>query len=183
MKKSYLLIITLLISSISFACSCNKTLNFFKGAKIADKVILGKIINREFKVDDGTKLFDSEKLEKHFADNKGKVFHYVEILTVEIIETIRGKKEENTIEIYGGNFDSCWSSLSYLKINEFYIISLFETINPLEYDKPIENNIGYELGACQNSSLSIDSDLNKVKGFLRKKKRTISYEKLKRKIT
>ena len=183
MKKNQLFIITLLISSISFACSCNETLNFFKGAKIADKVILGKIINREFKVDDGTKLSDSDKLEKHFADNKGKVFYYVEILTVEIIETIKGKKEKNTVEIYGGNFDSCWSSLSYLKINEFYIISIFETINPLEFGQSVHNNIGYELGACQNSSLSIDSDLNKVKGFLRNEKKTITYRKLKRKIT
>jgi hypothetical protein len=166
-----------------YACSCNKTLNFVKGAKIADKVILGRIIKREFKVDDGTKLYDNDKLEKYFIKNKGKVFHYVEILTVEVIETIRGKKEGTTIEIYGGNFDSCWSSLNYLKTNESYIISLFETINPLEFDKPIENSFGYELGACQTSSLSINSNLDEVTGIIRKKKKTISYEKLKRKIT
>jgi len=73
--------------------------------------------------------------------------------------------------------------LNYLKTNESYIISLFETINPLEFDKPIENSFGYELGACQTSSLSINSNLDEVTGIIRKKKKTISYEKLKRKIT
>jgi len=158
-------------------------LNFFKGAKNADQVILGKILKREFKVDDGTIIYDNDKLEKHFTENKGKVFHYVEILTVEIVETIRGKKDKKVIEVYGGNFDSCWNPLTYFKINQFYVISLFETINPLEYDTPLEMKLGYELGACQNNFLSVNSDLDKVTGILRKKKKTITYEKLKRKIT
>ena len=43
------------------------------GGTVVGFFILGKILKRELQIDDGTILYDNNKLEKYFEENKGKL--------------------------------------------------------------------------------------------------------------
>ncbi len=185
MRNIILIFFILLTYSKVSACSCTKQVSFIKGAKHSDIAILGKITDRQFKIDDGTVLNKEGDVKEYFIKNKGKVFFYVEILTIEIVESIRSKMNKGEkIKLHGGNANSCWSSLSKLKKDKLYVLSLNESYALLPYTIK-KTDIAYELNVCcYSSSLELSSDKKNVTGIIRKKKvKTIPYRKLIQKIT
>src|SRR5690606_16548949 len=153
-----------------------------RGVKVADKVVLGKVLRREFLFDDGKKVKDIDAVKKYYDQNKGKVFFYVEVVTIEIVENLKGpiQGQVKIIELYGGNFDSCWGSLEFLEIDKFYVLSMQDYFYPFQGENG-GDRWGYELGTCYHSSLVYNNEKREVTGILRKEKvKTIPYSRLKK---
>ena len=181
MKKTILTIISLLISAITLACSCDWGGNFIKVSKYAELIVKGKIITHEFHSENG-KSFQSLKDFLEETENE----NYTESIIIEVIETIRGEEKWNRIEIYGSDGADCLIGLQHFKIGKTYIFSLVTSVHT-DYSALPKVNRLYSIEGCSENWLEYLTETNEVKGLIKgrntKKLRIYKYDKLKRKIT
>ena len=178
MKKGILTIILLLISTLTFACSCKWGGNFISTSKYSEVIIKAKVIEMLWHFEDGETL-SSEESYGDYLIKTGKE-HYQSI-RVEVIELIRGKEQRKTFEIYGSDGVDCRESIHLFEIDKIYIFGIYKT-EKTEYSQPNEDENDYAIGGCSENWLEYLSETNELKGYIkgknRRKKRKYSYEKL-----
>jgi hypothetical protein len=188
MKKTLVLLIMLLISIKTTACSCEWSGNFLKIANNSELVIKGKIIEHIYHTENGKRFTDFDEYFEETLNNEFDSFYGTgESIKVEIIEIIRGKESRKVIEIFDTDGADCRASIQEFKTGEIYI---FATYKPHRSGAklPNESDNDYAIGSCYESTLKYLPKTNEVFGMIkgksnRRKNRKYCYEKLKRKIT
>jgi hypothetical protein len=183
MKKQILTIILLLISSLTFACSCKWGGNFIKSSKYSEVIIKAKVIEMLWHFENGKTLSSEESFGDYLIKTDKE---YYQSIKVEVIELIKGKEERKTFEIYGSDGVDCRESIHLFEIDKIYIFGIYKT-QKTEYSQPNEDENDYAIGGCSEKWLEYLPETNEVKGYIkgknRRKKRKYSYEKLLKKIT
>lgn len=182
MKKQIITIILLIISTLTFACSCKWGGNFIKSSKYSKVIIKAKVVEMLWHFEDGKTLSN----EGNFGDYLIKTDkEYYQSIKVEVIELIKGKEERKTFEIYGSNGVDCRESIHLFKIDKTYIFGIYKT-QKTKYSQPNEDENDYAIGGCSEKWLEYLPNTNEVNGYVkgknRRKKRIYSYEKLLKKI-
>ena len=183
MKKQILTIILLLISSLTFSCSCKWGGNFIKSSKYSEVIIKAKVVELLWHFEDG-KTLSSEENFGDYLIKTNKEYH--RSIKVEVIELIKGKEKRKTFEIYGSDGVDCRESIYIFEIDKIYIFGIYKT-KKTEYSQPNEDENDYAIDGCSEKWLEYLPETNEVKGYIkgrnRRKKRKYSYEKLIKKIT
>ena len=184
MKKTLVILITLLISIKSIACSCDWSGNFLRIANISELVIKGKVIEHIYHTENGKRFTNYEEYISETLNNEFDPYYGTgESIKVEIIETLRGKVKRKMIEIFDTDGADCRASISDFKAGSIYVFATYKpkrTVSKL----PNETENDYAIGSCYESTLKYLPKENKVLGmiegkFYKRKTRKYSYEKLK----
>jgi hypothetical protein len=183
MKKQFLTIILLLVSTLTFACSCKWEGNFIKSSKYSEVIIKAKVIEILWHFKDGKTFSNDERFGDYLSNTNQE---YYQSIKVEVIELIKGKEERKNFEIYGSDGSDCRGSIHLFKINKIYIFGIYKS-QKTEYSQPNEDENDYAIGGCSEKWLDYFPETNKVKGYIKgknsRKMRKYSYEKLLKKIT
>lgn len=177
MKKLSLTLIFILISTLTFACSCSWT-NFLKASKNSELIIKARVLKHNYYLPNGKlrnlTLIDSLDYSGHS-------------ITIELIEILKGNAKRKTFEIYGGNGWDCRPPLQNFKMNKIYIFSIYKT-DRTKLSQTQEDSKDYSLYSCSEFLIEYFPETNEVKGRLRGKKSSIkeriwTYDKFLKKIT
>ena len=183
MKKQIFTIILVLVSTLTFACSCKWGGNFIKSAKHSELIVKAKVIKTFWHFENGKTSNNETDFEKYVMNTNQEFYQSIQ---VEIIELIKGKEKRKVFEIYGSNGVDCRDSVHQFKIGKIYIFGIFKS-QKTEYSQPNEDEKDYAIWGCSEKWLEFLPKTNQVKGFIkgknRRKKRIYSYEKLLKKIT
>jgi hypothetical protein len=187
MKKTSLILITLLISIKVSACSCEWSGNFLKIANNSELVIKGKIIEHNYHTENGKRFKDYDKYFAETLKNEFDPYYGTgESIKVEIIEIIKGKEKRKIIEIFDTDGADCRASIREFETGKTYI---FATYKPgrTGMKLPNETENDYAIGSCYESTLEYLPKENKVFGMIKgksykRKNRKYNYAKLKCKI-
>ncbi|RBW54136.1 hypothetical protein DS884_18210 [Tenacibaculum sp. E3R01] len=183
MKKQILTIILLLISSLTFACSCKWGGNFIKSSKYSEVIIKAKVVEMLWHFEDGKTLSSDDNFGDYLIKTDKR---YYQSIKVEVIELIKGKEVRKIFEIYGSDGVDCRESIHLFVIDKIYVFGIYKT-QKNEYSQPNEDEKDYAIGGCSEKWLEYLPETNEVKGYIkgknRRKKRKYCYEKLKEKIT
>jgi hypothetical protein len=185
MRKTFLTVIALFLTSICLGCSCIWGGNFIKSAKKSNGLVFkGKVIGSYYHFEDGTiinRLNQDIFSNKLFDDNKSfRLF-----IKVELDEIIKGEVETNLINIYAGDGVSCIRNVDGFNSGSIYLFSAYETWLSLE-EKNSSHNMQYVLGSCSESSLLYLPESKEVKGYItginNRKIKKMKYRKIVRKL-
>ena len=186
MKKLHITYLTLLFTTLTFACSCDYGGNFINSSYFSPIVIKGKVVKMFYHFVDGKRI--NSKNQKEFTsylikDNQD----YFESIQVEIIELIKGIENRRTIEIYGSDGADCRAGVNDFEIGKIFIFSLNYTTDSFS-EIPNEKDNDFILRGCSETWLEFIPKSNEVHGQIkgkshRRKSRNYSYDKLIQKIT
>ena len=186
MKNLSITYMTLLISTMTFACSCEYGGNFINSSYLSPIVIKGKVVDMFYHFVDGKRV--NSKNQEEFKDYLIKEDQvYFESIRVEVIELIKGTENRKIIEIYGGDGADCRAGVYDFEIGETFIFSLNYTTDSFS-DLPNEKDNDFILRVCSETWIEFIPKNNEVRGQIkgksfRRKTRKYSYDKLIRKIT
>jgi len=172
MRKILLTTVFLLISFMSFGCTCLWGGNFIKANKDSrSDVVTGKVIGMYYLFGDKEVLDKGEETDlNQYSDRPFKKF-----VRIKIEEVIKGNVHTNTIDLYSSFGFDCTEDLSYLETDKWYVISL------------ITRNDEFRVHSCSENILEYFPKQNmvtgKIKGNFKKSMRFYNYDKLKRKIS
>src|SRR5690554_2652409 len=124
MKKPILAIIFILISTLTFACSCYWGGNFIKTAKNAELVVLAKVVERNFHLENG-KTFTTleEAVNASFEEEYDHPPEFYESIDLEIISVVKGKEKRKIIRIFASNGADCRTGVRDFEINKVYLMT------------------------------------------------------------
>ncbi|WP_313115282.1 hypothetical protein [Aequorivita sediminis] len=185
MKNPILTIIFILSSTLTFACNCFWDGNFIKTAKNAELVVLAKVVERNFHLENG-KTFTTleDAVNASFEEEYNHPPEFYESIDLEIISVIKGKNKRKIIRIFASNGADCRTGVRDFEISKVYLM----TPNLSQYEEmPTEKYDHYFLGNCSETSIEYNPELKKVYGWIKGKKRKekiyYDYNKLIRKIS
>lgn len=165
MKKTLVLLFTLLISIKSFACSCEckGDCSFNNISKGSEFVALVKVIEYSD--------FLNEKIDGY----NGKM---PLSMTVEIIEKYIGSEKRKKIKIWGDNGVLCRPYIANFEIGKYYLIA------PSKLAETTENGVknDYDFFSCFTDYLSVDFDKKIAYGEYSKKENQVSLKDFEKEI-
>lgn len=165
MKKTFVLVLLLLFSVKSFACSCecNGDCSFSQISKGSEFVALVKVIEY------------SDFLDEEIYDYDGKMPYSI---TVEVIEKYIGSEKRKTIKIWGDNGMLCRPYIANFEIGKYYLIApskIGETS-----DKGVKDD--YDFFSCFTDYLTVDFDKQIAYGEYSKKENQVSLNDFEREL-
>lgn len=163
--KKLILILILLFSIQSFACSCqcNWGCSF---SSISDKeefVALIKVIEYSDFLDDEIHGYD------------GKMPYS---MTVEIIKKYKGSESKKRIKIWGDNGMLCRPYISNFEVGKYYLIAP----SRIEYDTQTGYKNDYDLVSCYTDYLEVDYEKQTAYGEYSWWRKEINLKKFERKL-
>ncbi len=168
MKNIYIpFLVFFLYSSNSFSCSCYNLGNFFDIIKYSDVVALVKV-----------KKYNNF-FELSGANPPDTIFQPLSA-TFSVIETIKGAKLKDQIEVYGDDGAQCSPYIDTFKIGKYYIIAF----NKIEDNTP--NSIQeYTVSICGEFWINYNNSNESVEGRIYSKEKeihSITYSELKKEL-
>jgi hypothetical protein len=188
MKKPIITLIILLISNLTFACSCEWSGNFLRVAKYSGLIVKAKVIEHIYHTENGKRFTDQDEFIKEQIDNEFDPYYGTgESIKIEILEVIKGTVKRKIVEIFGTDDADCRESVRGFKKGNIYIMSIYKP-NRTQYKLPNETKDDFAIDACSENWLEFIPETNQVFGMIkgksyRRKNRKWDYEKLKKKIT
>jgi len=186
MKTITLTLVTLLISAVSSACSCDWGGNFIKSSSSSSVIVKAKVSGLFYHFEDGQRI-DSKNIQE-FKNYLIKIDQeYYESIQIEIVELIKGSENRKVLEIYGSDGADCRSGVMDFEIGKTFIFSLNYTTASLS-DLPNELDTDFILRGCSETWLEYLPETNEVRGLIkgksyRRKSRKYGFAKLVEKIT
>ena len=188
MKRSIITIILILISTPTFACSCDWGGNFISTAKNAELVILAKVVERNFHLENG-KTFSTieEVFEETFKSEYDSSTDFFESIDLEIISVIKGTETRKTVRIFATDGSDCRTDVRSYEIDKTYL--LIPTLSKYSLSNiPNEKDTDFFLWGCSETSIEYISESKKVYGLINGKSNSrepieYEYKKLIKKIT
>lgn len=161
MKKS-IIILFLIISNFSFACSCIGKSSIKKEFKYRNVVLIGKIISK--KIYQETDVYQEHKLD-YPKDFPEKFIPKKAVYEILVIEKLKGEIKTDTIKIYTGlgNGD-CGVNF---KIGENYII--YSNYEDEHFNNGIKNERFLTTDICTSTQQFEEKEYKKVKRFAKRK--------------
>jgi len=165
MKKTFVLLFTLLISIKSFACSCEciGDCSFSNISKGSEFVALVKVIEYS--------NFINEQIDGY--DGKMPLS-----MTVEIIKKYIGSEKRKKIKIWGDNGALCRPYIANFEIGKYYLIAPSKLTETTENGKKND----YDFFSCFIDYLSVDFDKRIAYGEYSKKENQVTLEDFEKEI-
>ncbi|WP_196887520.1 hypothetical protein [Aureivirga sp. CE67] len=187
MKEKIILFIFILISNITFACSCDWGGNFIKVAKKSDLVLLVKVINTNFHTSNDKTFSNIDEVTEEILKPNNSKIEYWNSVDLEIISILKGKENRKIIRMFGSDGGAfCRGGIRHLKINHMYVISPSLSKNSLGKFSN-EKDTDYFSWGCAEYIIEYNNESKKVYGLIkgksvRRKNIYYDFQKLKRKI-
>jgi len=165
MKKTFVLLLILLISVKSFACDCEceGDCSFSQISKGSEFVALVKVIEY------------SDFLDQEIYDYDGKMpFSMI----VEVIEKYIGSEKRKTIKIWGDNGMLCRPYIANFEIGKYYLIA------PWKISETSDNGVkgDYDFFSCFTDYLNVDFDKKIAYGEYSKKENQVALKDFEKEI-
>jgi len=184
MKNNTLTLITLLVSTFTFACSCEWGGNFLRASKYAELIVAVEIVDAHYNFVNGETV-TSKNINQYPEDVFVSENEYYTSLKVQVIKVIKGAETRHFFEIYGTDGADCRESLYDFKIGQKLILNLYQSTKD-DRSQPNEDEEDYSLWGCSENWLEYDENKKEVKGYIkgkrRRSKRVWDYDKLLEKI-
>ena len=165
MKKIFFLLLILLISVKSFACSCecDGDCSFSQISKGSEFVALVKVIEY------------SDFLAQEIYDYDGKM---PLSMTVEVVKKYVGSEKRKTIKIWGDNGALCRPYIANFEIGKYYLIA------PWEISETSDNRIkgDYDFFSCFTDYLTVDFEKQIAYGEYSKKENQVTLKDFEKEI-
>ena len=167
MKKTFVFLLTLVISLKSFACSCEckGDCSFIKISKGSEFVALIKVIEY------------SDFLDEDIPDYEGKM---PLSMTVEVINKYIGSENRKRIKIWGDNGMLCRPYIENFKIGEYYLIAPSRIETESEYSTGKIND--YDFFSCWTDYLNVDFEKKIAYGEYSKKEDKVTLKDFEKEI-
>ena len=187
--KKIILLLFILNSANGFACSCDWGGNFIRTGKKAELVLLVKVLEKNFHLNNG-KTFHSleERINETLRTDYKGTAEYWKSVDLEVVFVVKGLFEKKKIRLFGSFGGAlCRTGIRHLKKGKSYVI--IPMLSKYAFDRFLnEKKDDYFMWGCSETSIEYKPESNSVYGLIKgksnqKKEVKYKYERLIKKIT